>query len=415
MRATHHFLRSLSILSLAICAFTIAPGARAQQVISGIQVFPSNNVWNTRIDSLPVDANSTSYVNALGPSNHMHPDFDYNQADGIPYNLVTKPLTTSPKFLYLPDSDLGPYPTVSTALAIEGSSWSTGSNGGDRHVLQIDTNNGILYELYDATIHGSTVSAGSGAIFPFNSNMLRPDTYTSADAAGLPIFPGLVNYPEAYAGRIKHAFRFTGAVVNGYIWPARHLAGSQTPGAPPFGQRFRLKATYTIPSGSSRVVQNVLTAMQQYGIIYADLGSDWYVSGSYDSNWNDTDLDVFKSLVGSDFEAVDESSLMVRSRFGCHDLDHAPLSPFCPSRRSPQKLLRARRPRPPGEKLKSLDIFMKHKTTKKKAAGRKAYGNMLLLCMAMLGIVVVVVSLGFGVYFLFTPRRCFSIAAKALP
>lgn len=310
MTAKRPFYQSAALLSLAICSFIFAPGAISQQVISGIQVFPTTNVWNTRIDSLPVDANSTSYVNALGPSNHLHPDFDYNQQDGIPYNVVSTPLTTSPVFQYLPDSDLGPYPTVSTSLAIEGNDWSS-ANGGDRHVLQIDTNNGILYELYDATISGSTVSAGSGAIFPLNSNLLRPDTYTSADAAGLPIFPGLVNYPEASAGPIKHAFRFTGQVVDGYIWPARHKAGGQTKGAPPFGQRFRLKKTYTIPAGSSTVVQNILTAMKQYGIIYADLGSDWYVTGSYNSNWNDTDLNVLKSLKGSDFEAVDESSLMV--------------------------------------------------------------------------------------------------------
>jgi hypothetical protein len=314
---------SVRLLSLASCWCIFIPGADAQQVISGFQVFPTTNVWNTRIDSLPVDKNSSKYVNSLGATTHFHPDWGADPTYGIPYNVVSTPLTTNPTFQYLPDSDTySAYPTVTTSLLIEGSDWNINNNGGDRHVLQIDTNNGILYELYYTQVDGmGNVTAGSGAIFPLNSNMLRMDGYTSADAAGLPIFPGLVNYAEASAGPINHAFRFTGQGVNGYIWPARHKAGTPNAAFPPFGQRFRLKKSYTIPATASNIVKNIMTAMKLYGIFYADLGSPWYVTGAPNAAWLDSDLNVLKTLKGSDFEAVDESSLMVSA-----DSAAAPLS-----------------------------------------------------------------------------------------
>jgi hypothetical protein len=306
-------------LSLAACYFTCTLGASGQQVIQGVQIFPSNNVWNTRIDGLSVDKNSSKYVSSLGANTNFHPDWGSDPTYGIPYNLVTgnpatTPLVNFPTFQYADESDPGPYPTVTTSLLIEGSDWNPNNNGGDRHVLQVDTSNGVLYELYSTTIDTTTgvdIDAGSGAIFTLNSNMLRPNTWTSADAAGLPIFPGLVNYPDASAGPIKHAFRFTGRRANGFIWPARHTAGTPTAGFPPFGQRFRLKKSFTIPASASFIVKNIMTAMKQYGIIYADLGSDWYVSGAPNAAWLDSDLDALKALKGSDFEAVDESSLQV--------------------------------------------------------------------------------------------------------
>ncbi|MBU6451380.1 MAG: hypothetical protein KGS72_06360 [Cyanobacteria bacterium REEB67] len=295
----------------AIACITFgAKNSEAQQIVQGRQIFPSTNIWNQRIDSLPVDANSNNYITNLGASVHFHPDWGTNLTYGIRYNIVgDTPSTDHPVFQYADESDAGPYPRMTTSTFIEGNSWSTAANSGDRHVLLVDVKNDILYELYSTTLQGGTVHAGSGAIFPLYSNMLRPDTWTSADAAGLPIFPALVNYPETSSGPIKHALRFTGQRSNGYIWPARHLAGTQTAGYPPFGQRFRLKANFDITSFSA-TNQRILTALKQYGMFYADLGSNWYVSGAPDVHWDDNDLNNLKSLVGSDFEAVDESSLM---------------------------------------------------------------------------------------------------------
>ncbi len=272
-------------------------------------VYPANNVWNTRIDSLPVDANSQSYVNSLGTTTHFHPDWGTDPSYGIPYNLV--PINAARgnvSFQYASESDPGPYPVTNT-LKIEGGTWAA-SNNGDRHVLVVC--GATLYELYDTTyVSPYNFSAGSGAIWNLYSNALRPNTWTSADAAGLPIYPALVKYDEAASGSITHAFRLTCQhTSNTFIWPARHTAGSATAGAPPFGQRFRLKSTVTI-AGASPIVQTILTAMKQYGMFVADIGSNWYVTGAPDPRWTDADLTALKTLVGSDFEAVDESSLIV--------------------------------------------------------------------------------------------------------
>jgi len=307
---------TVRVLSLTACCLSFALSAHAQQVINGVQVFPSNSIFNTRIDSLPIDKNSSKYVNSLGATRLFHPDWGTDPSYGIPFNLVTGipptvPLINYPTFQYSDESDAGPYPTVTTALAIEGAAWDPNVNGGDRHCLMVDTTNGVLYELYSATVDGTTgdVSGGSGAIYNLNSNALRPDTWTSADAAGLPIFPLLVNLQEATAGPIKHAFRMTGNGANGHIWPARHSAGSVA-GFPPFGQRFRLKKSFDVSKAPSNVSKNIVVAFQQYGLIYADNGSNWYVTGAPDPGWADIDLNYLKSLKGSDFEAVNESSLM---------------------------------------------------------------------------------------------------------
>ena len=279
-------------------------------MVSGRQVFPTSNIWNTRVDSLPVDKNSNTYVNSLGASTHIHPDWGSDPTYGIPFNVVNDtPSTNFPDFSNgAPDeSDPGPYPIVNTSKLIEGSDWNANNNDGDRHVLLVDTTNDVLYELYSTTLVGGVTTAYSGAIFPLNSNALRPDTWTSADAAGLPVFPALINYPETAAGPIKNAMRFTGHRSNGYIWPARHLAGTQTAGYPPFGQRFRLKKSFSI-SGYSQKNQRILTALKEYGMFFADLGSDWYITGAPHASWDDDDLNKLKNLQGSDFEAVDESA-----------------------------------------------------------------------------------------------------------
>jgi hypothetical protein len=216
-------------------------------------------------------------------------------------------------FEYADESDPGPYPVPPDA-PIEGGPQSTG----DRHVLVIDKDNCILYELYSAYPQANgTWQAGSGAIFNLRSNALRPSTWTSADAAGLPILPGLVRYDEVASGEIKHAIRFTTPQTrNTFIWPARHQASSLTGQQyPPMGQRFRLKANYDL-SGFSKDTQVILTALKKYGMILADNGSSWYLSGVPDERWNNNVLHELVNVLGSSFEAVNESSLMINPDSG---------------------------------------------------------------------------------------------------
>jgi len=277
------------------------------------KILPSNNILNTPIDNLPVDANSDIYVQTIGPSISLHPDFGAGQWNGapigIPYILVPG---TQPKvnitFDYSDESEPGPYPIPPDA-PIEGGPNSTG----DRHVLIIDKDNCILYEIYSAYPNNDgTWNAGSGAIHDLNSNKLRPDGWTSADAAGLPILPLLLRYDEVHKGEINHAIRFT--VPNtqrAYIWPARHLASTKADKKyPPMGIRFRLKNNYDITKFSTEN-QVILKALKKYGMILADNGSAWYITGAPDARWNDNDLNQLKTLKGSDFEAVDVSSLIV--------------------------------------------------------------------------------------------------------
>jgi hypothetical protein len=283
------------------------------QTLGGCAMFPANNIWNTPIDTLPLSPSSAAYINSIGPSTGLHPDFGSGTWDGgpigIPYALVpgTQPKKTV-TFDYSDESDPGPYPIPDNA-PIEGGPGSSG----DRHVLLVDTANCILYELYAAYPQpDGTWRAGSGAIFNLNGNQLRPQGWTSADAAGLPILPGLVRYDEVLAGEIRHAIRFTVQVTRkAYVWPARHYASSNTStSVPPMGQRFRLKSGFNV-SGFPHDVQVILNAMKKYGILVADNGSNWYISGAPDDRWNNDDLATLRNVHGSDFEAVDESGLMV--------------------------------------------------------------------------------------------------------
>jgi hypothetical protein len=269
-------------------------------VLGGCPMFPANNIWNTPIDTLPVHLYSNNYITTIGATRGFHMDFGSGKwngyAIGIPYNLVagTQPKVAI-KFDYAGESNPGPYP-IPTAPKIEG--------GSDHHVLIVDKDNCFLYETWDTSKNpDGSWRAGSGAIFKLNSNTLRKDTFTSADAAGLPILPGLVRYDEILAGAIKHAIRFTASRTNGsYVWPARHKASSNHDATiyPPMGMRFRLKNDF-----------NILTAMKKYGIILADNGSDWFISGVPDSRWNNDELHKLDVLHGNSFEAVDASGLMV--------------------------------------------------------------------------------------------------------
>jgi hypothetical protein len=287
------------------------------QSVGKCPVFPADNIWNTRIDQLPVHPSSSTWVATIGASGGMHADFGAGLWDGGPIGIpfVTVPGTQTKytaSFTYQSESDPGPY-AVPLNAPIEGGSASTG----DRHAIAIDTDNCILYELYDAFPQANSWQAGSGAIFPLLSDALRPATWTSADAAGLPIFPGLVRYDAILAGEISHAIRFTvPQTQKAYVWPARHYASSLTSNQyPPMGARFRLKSSFDI-SKFSPTNQIILRALQRYGMMLADNGSAWYISGAPDDRWNNDDLHALGGILGSNFEAVDVSPLMINPNSG---------------------------------------------------------------------------------------------------
>jgi hypothetical protein len=288
--------------------------------LNGAIPFPADNAWNTDISGLPVDQNSANLIANMGASTHLHADFGapYNGLPlGIPYLVVsgTEPLVnidygTDPTTA---ESDAGPFPIPLTA-PIEGGSGSTG----DRHVLVIDRDHNRLYELFGAYPQGSHWTAGSGALFDLSSNNVRPGGqagWTSADAAGLPIFPGLARYEEAVKGPggIRHALRFT--VQNSrkaYVPPATHYASNSTDtNRPPMGMRVRLKASYHIPDSFSTETKALLQAMKTYGMIVADNGSSWYISGAPDDRWdNDTLSSELGQVTGSEFEVVQMTGLV---------------------------------------------------------------------------------------------------------
>lgn len=302
----------------APAAPSATPALAGAAGIANCPLFPADNIWNTRIDHLPAHPNSDAYINFIGRYENMHPDFGAGEWDGgpigIPYNLVPGDQPRVPVSFYYPtESDPGPYPIPPNPL-IEGGP----DADGDRHILVVDTDNCVLYEVFDAYPEGGGWEAGSGAIFDLHSHALRPATWTSADAAGLPILAGLVRYDEVASGAINHALRFTAEVTaESYIWPARHEAGaSNHPYAPPMGLRVRMKADYDI-SGFSPEVQIILTALKRYGMILADNGSPWYLSGVPDERWTNDDLvPEFHSIPGDAFEVVDVSGLMIHPDSG---------------------------------------------------------------------------------------------------
>ncbi len=280
-----------------------APGAPPK--IGKCQIFPANNPWNQDISKCQVHPNSANFVKSIGADKPLHPDFGtvYEGApNGIPFVVVkgTQKMVPIHFTSYASDSDPGPYPIPDNA-PVEGGPTGTG----DRHVLVVDEDHCKLYELFSAHKVANGWEAASGAIFDLKSNKLRPLGWTSADAAGLPIFPGLVRYEEVKKGAINHALRFT--VENSqraYILPATHFASSKTSvSLPPMGLRLRLKASYDI-SKFPKDAQIILTALKKYGMIVADNGGDWYLGGAPDPRWNDADLATLKQVKGSDFEAV---------------------------------------------------------------------------------------------------------------
>jgi hypothetical protein len=299
--------RLLPLLLLLLLPFDAQ--AASPPTIGGCPVFPVDNVWNTRVDTVPVDPRSAAYVASIGASTGLHPDFGADPAYGIPFVVVPEgQARVAVSFDYDDESDPGPYPVPADA-PIEGGSGSSG----DRHVLVVEPGSCKLYELFAAYPRpDGSWQAGSGAVFDLRGHALRPDGWTSADAAGLPILPGLVRRDEVAAGRIDHALRFTARRTRkAHVWPARHDASSITdPNVPPMGQRFRLKASFDT-SRFSPDTRVILEAMKSYGLILADNGSNWYVSGTSDPAWdNDVLNPELRQVRGSDFEAVDVSSLM---------------------------------------------------------------------------------------------------------
>jgi hypothetical protein len=271
--------------------------------LGACDIFPASNVWNRPVDGLPVASNSATMVAAIGLGAGLHPDFSDGGWYGIPFNVVGTATPRSPvSFQYDDESDHVGYP-IPAGPAIEG--------GSDRHILMVETNECQLYELFAAQKSGSSWSAGSGATWDLGSSALRPVGWTSADAAGLPIFPGLVRYEEVAAGAIQHAIRFTAtSTCNGYIYPARHEAGSGSCAVnPPMGLRVRLKASVDI-SGFGPQARIVLQALKTYGMLLADNGSPWYITGAPSHGWDDDDLHDLGQVHGDAFEVVDTAGFV---------------------------------------------------------------------------------------------------------
>jgi hypothetical protein len=284
--------------------------------------FPADNVWNTPITSLPVDANSATWLASMSSATtYLHPDYgpsgDPHAPYGIPWNVVRKnTVFTHVTFDYASQSNRRPYP-VTASTPIEG--------GSDRHALMVDPYRSAssapctLFETYDTYYHPNGRStAGSGATWNLRSNSLRPAGFTSADAAGLPILPGLVNFNEVASHVMDHAIRFTAdCTQESYLWPARHEAGQDNSSCPPMGARFRLNASFTLPASQcSAFCQTVLTTMKTYGLILADNGSNWYFQGTADTRWTYTQVDQLKAIPANQFVAVDESCLMISANSG---------------------------------------------------------------------------------------------------
>lgn len=275
-------------------------------------MFPANNYWHARVDGLPVHPSSNQWVANMHPDTDLHPDFgpSFGAQDvpyGIPITVVHGGDRVPVRFEYADESDRVRYP-LSSATLIEGGSHADG----DRHSIIIDADSCELFETWNTRLTGSGWTAGSGAVWSLRSNTLRPKGWTSADAAGLPILPGLLRWDEVKAGRVDHAIRFTTDVTQrAFVWPARHQAGSTTDRAfPPMGARFRLKPGFSM-GGYSASARVVLRAMTRYGLVLADNGSPWYFQGDADEGWPGNLIEELKSIPASAFEAVDTARLRV--------------------------------------------------------------------------------------------------------
>jgi hypothetical protein len=304
-------MRVFRIFVVAVCAVALTGSASALRLPSAPRcpVFPASNPWNQRVDRLPVASNSATMVRSIGVGTGVHADFGSGLYDGgkigIPFDVVTsKTPRSAVSFDYADESDRVRYP-IPRGVHIE--------SGNDHHALLLDRSACRLYELGGLQRSGGRWHAWAGATWNLRSNKVRPAGWTSADAAGLPILPGLARYDEARRGVINHALRFTAVRTRrAFIYPARHYASSSTdPSLPPMGLRVRLKAGFNL-SGFPPQARVVLLAMKRYGLILADNGSNWYVSGAPSPGWSNDQLHTLGRVKGSDFEVVDSSSLRPR-------------------------------------------------------------------------------------------------------
>ena len=292
-------LRASAVLA-AVAVLAASPAATAKRGprLSGCPVFPKSNAWNSDVAKAEVDPRSDRYIASIGADDFLHPDFGGDGEYGIPFTVVPKrqPFVPIHFTAYGDESDRGPYP-IPAGAPVEG--------GSDRHVLVVQKRRCKLYELFDAERRGDGWAAGSGAVWNLRSNRLRHEGWTSADAAGLPILPGLARYGEVERGAIRHALRFTVSRTQAaYIHPATHLASSDDdPDLPPMGLRLRLKRSFSLHGyhGQARVI---LKALRRYGMIVADNGSDWFITGAADKRWDDDDLGQLKRVPGRAFEVV---------------------------------------------------------------------------------------------------------------
>jgi len=292
---------TLLVSAALAAAVPAAAQAPAPPWAPGCTLFPAENVWNAPVRDLPVRADSDRLIAAIGLDAGLHPDFSDAGRYGIPFNVITKRTRrVRVRFDYAAESDRVAYP-IPARPRIEG--------GSDRHILMVDRDRCRLYELFAARRQGGRWRAGSGATWDLRSNRLRPAGWTSADAAGLPILPGLVRYDEAARGVIRHALRFTAPRTrNTFIYPARHQAGVADASLPPMGLRVRLKRSVSL-AGFGPQARIVLTALRDYGMILADNGSPWYVTGAPNAGWDDDDLHALGRITGADLEVVDTSGL----------------------------------------------------------------------------------------------------------
>jgi hypothetical protein len=312
------------LLVLGLLLAVLVPTASATQLstvaastaprLGSCPVFPSNNFWNRDISKLPVNKRSAQWLSHMSPARKLHPDFGPSYGDGPDYGIpVTFVHSTHPKvsptFTYADESNHIGYPLGADTL-IEGGR----DSGSDMHAVVIDRDTCKLYETWNTRESHGRWTAGSGAVWSLKSNKLRPDTWTSADAAGLPILPGLLRWSELKAGRVNHALRFTTDVSSRHhLWPARHDAGSQNSLAyPPMGARFRLKSSFRT-TGYSLYARRVILAMKRYGLVLADNGSPWFFQGAQNAAWPPDLIEQLKRIPASAFVAVDTASLRVNS------------------------------------------------------------------------------------------------------
>jgi muconolactone delta-isomerase len=308
-----HIVAALVIGATALAQDTPHTTAPAP-TLANCPIFPTDHIWNTRIDDLPAHPNSDDFIATIGSEENLHPDFGSGLWEGNPIGIpitIVEPTQAKSEieFRWENESDPGPYP-IPPEPAIEG--------GNDRHVILLETTSCILYELYDVTKkNDGSWHAGSGAIFDLTNYQLRPPGWTSADAAGLPILPGLVRYDEVMTGSIDHALRFTAPVTRrAYVWPARHYASDrEDPAYPPLGQRFRLRADYDT-SEFSYEAKVIAQALKHYGMTLADNGSPWFLSGAPDERWNNDNLRDLTRIHGKDFTAIDVTPLLIHPDSG---------------------------------------------------------------------------------------------------